>query len=63
VWPAAQAINFLFLPPQFRVLYVGAVTLFWDSFLSYIKHERALVESNDVEHHVESKTSFEVSLR
>ncbi|KAI0209060.1 Mpv17-like protein 2 [Lamellibrachia satsuma] len=39
LWPTAQAINFYFLPPQFRVLYVGVVTCAWDGFLSYMKHE------------------------
>ncbi|KAK2179291.1 hypothetical protein NP493_501g02002 [Ridgeia piscesae] len=39
LWPTAQAINFYFLPPQFRVLYVGIVTCAWDGFLSYVKHE------------------------
>ena len=39
VWPAAQAINFFLLPPQFRVIYVAFVTCGWNSFLSYMKHK------------------------
>jgi protein Mpv17 len=38
IWPPSQAINFLFVPPKFRVLYVNFVTVLWDIFLSHIKH-------------------------
>ncbi|XP_063148195.1 mpv17-like protein 2 [Candoia aspera] len=38
VWPGAQLLNFLYLPSQYRVLFVNIVTLGWNVYLSYLKH-------------------------
>lgn len=36
-WPAAQTVNFCFIPGQYRVMYVCFATYVWDCFLCYAK--------------------------
>lgn len=38
VWPAAQVVNFYFVPPAWRVTYNSVMTFLWTVFLSYMKH-------------------------
>jgi len=39
IWPGAQMINFFFLPTRFRVLYDNTISLGYDVYTSYVKHE------------------------
>ncbi|XP_015786202.1 mpv17-like protein 2 [Tetranychus urticae] len=34
----AQALNFYFLPPKYRYLFVAVLTFFYDNFLSFVFH-------------------------
>jgi Mpv17-like protein len=36
-WLPTQAMNFTFIPPQFRVIYIGVCTLAWVNILCYFK--------------------------
>lgn len=38
IWPAANFINFNFVPPAFRVLYVSSLSVVWNTILSNILH-------------------------
>lgn len=38
VWVPTQFINFYVVPVKYQVFYINAVTMFYNVFLSYIKH-------------------------
>jgi protein Mpv17 len=40
IWTPLQMINFYFIPPQYRVLYVSTGLTAWLSFLSFIGHRK-----------------------
>lgn len=46
IWPPAQLINFFFLPLRFRVLYDNSVSMCYDIYTSYVKHELPVDEVN-----------------
>lgn len=39
VWPAAQAVNFRFVPARMQALYVNVVSLGWAGFLSVVSNQ------------------------
>lgn len=41
VWPITQFVNFYYLHPKYRVIYVNFVTMLYNVFLSYIKHDES----------------------
>lgn len=45
VWPPAQLVNFLFVPPRFRVLYDNTVSLGFDYYYSYVKFRKGDVDT------------------
>lgn len=38
-WLPAQSLNFLLIPPKFRVIYVGSCALIWVNILCWIKRQ------------------------
>lgn len=50
VWPIAQVINFSFLPTRFRVLYDNTISLGFDVYTSYVKHDIEVPEDGTMLH-------------
>eukprot|EP00536_Pseudo-nitzschia_multiseries_P006531 jgi/Psemu1/193251/e_gw1.139.28.1 len=45
-WPLANAVNFWFVPMQFRVLYMNVLSLFWTGWLTYVNSKKIAVNNN-----------------
>lgn len=39
-WLPAQTVNFLFVPPTFRVVYIGTCAFIWVNILCFIKRQK-----------------------
>ena len=46
IWPAAQALNFYFIPPPLRLMYLNVVYLAWSITLSYLKHNVSIYNTD-----------------
>lgn len=38
-WLPAQSLNFLYIPPRFRVIYVGTCSFIWVNILCWVKRQ------------------------
>merc|ERR1719384_1973091 len=45
-WPLANAVNFWFVPFQFRVLYMNILSLFWTGWLTYVNSKKISLSTN-----------------
>lgn len=36
LWPAAHLVNFRFVPPSQRILYINAIQVLWSAYLSHL---------------------------
>ncbi|KAJ2156071.1 hypothetical protein GGF46_005430 [Coemansia sp. RSA 552] len=41
VWPLVQAVNFGYVPPMYRVPFSSVVSIFWNTFISWINAQSA----------------------
>lgn len=46
-WLPAQTINFLLIPPQFRVVYMGVASFLWVNILCYVKRQKLTLEKSN----------------
>ncbi|KAJ2374360.1 hypothetical protein IW150_003140 [Coemansia sp. RSA 2607] len=46
LWPAAQLINFAYVPLLYRVPFASIVSLFWNTYLGWTSCQARLTESN-----------------
>ena len=49
IWPPAIFINFNFIPPPFRVLYVSSIGMIWNAILSNITHKTIVPDAVVIE--------------
>lgn len=45
-WLPAQTLNFYYIAPRFRVVYVGACALIWVNILCWIKRQGSSAQSS-----------------
>lgn len=56
-WLPAQTANFLWVPPQLRVVYIGGCALVWVNILCWIKRQQQQQQPASIEEVASSKPS------
>lgn len=46
-WLPAQTVNFLLIPPQFRVVYMGCASFLWVNILCYVKRQKLTADKSN----------------
>lgn len=46
-WLPAQTVNFLLIPPQYRVVYMGCASFLWVNILCYVKRQKMIATTED----------------
>jgi len=47
-WTPINAINFMFVPPHLRMVYVSTLSMFWNAYMSLVQHHDVPVVDNDI---------------
>ncbi|KAI0379237.1 hypothetical protein F5Y04DRAFT_131239 [Hypomontagnella monticulosa] len=47
LWPAVLAVNFTFVPMQYRSVFAGVVAVGWQTYLSYLNRQAEIAEEVD----------------
>jgi protein Mpv17 len=64
VWPLANAISFLYIPSEWRILFGNFVGIFWNIYLSYLQNEKQLsIDEIDKEIKLEAHASVHQQIR
>ena len=47
LWPAAQVVNFYVIPLKFRVNFSNIVSLFWNTYVSWLANRPVAVQDHN----------------
>ncbi|VEU33487.1 unnamed protein product [Pseudo-nitzschia multistriata] len=46
-WPLANAVNFWFVPMEYRVLYMNVLSVFWNGWLTFVNSKKIALPSKE----------------
>ena len=42
VWPLISFCNFMFIPPLYQVAFINVISIFWSTYMSYMKNQKVV---------------------